>query len=71
MRVAEKHNKRITNLIGERTGNFIDYTNPKTNALRECMEAYIEPAEINLAGHVETALAIFDKNLKKIKFNLT
>lgn len=69
--LLKKHNKRITNLIGERTGNFIDYTNPKTDALRECMEAYIEPAEINLAGHVETALAIFDKNLKKIKFNLT
>ena len=69
--LLKQHNKRMADLIGERTGYYKEYTNPKIEALRECMEAYVSPAEIDFSIHVKTSLKIMQKHLSRIKFNLT
>lgn len=65
-----QHNKRIAKMVGERTGNFNEYNNPKIEALKDCLESYVSPAELSITGHVKTSLDIMKKNLKCIEFNL-
>lgn len=69
--LLKRHNKRMVEIISERTGDTFDYTNPKTEALRECMEAYLSPAEIEITQHVNTSIEIMKKHLNRIEFNLT
>lgn len=65
-----RYNKKITQMIGERLGSWIDYRNPKIDALRECMEAYMSPVEPKLEGDVNGAIIIIRRKLSDIKFEL-
>ena len=57
-------------MIGERLGSWVDYTNPKINALRDCMEAYMSPVEAKIEGEVKDSITILRSKLKDIKFEL-
>lgn len=70
-KVLKEHSRRIGKLILERTGEGgQDFTNPKTDALNDLMEAYVAPAEIEVSQHVKTSMAIMQKKFKLIEFNV-
>lgn len=68
--LLEENEKVVKDIIMARTGNYVHVANPKIDALKDCMDAYVSPAEIDYSEHTKLSLKIMNKNLKKIEFNI-
>lgn len=68
--LLEENEKVVKDLIIKKTGNYVHVSNPKIDALKDCMYAYVSPAEIDYSEHTKLSLKIMNKNLNKIEFNI-
>lgn len=65
-----QHNQRMNKIIEEKMGSAQEYKNPITDSLKTCMEAYVSPCEIDFSQHVKTSMAILQKHINKIEWNV-
>ena len=68
--VLDRHNKRMDGIIKEKMGHCNSYRNPFLNALREGMNALVYPADISKENNVQLSMAIMQKNLDKIDYDV-
>lgn len=68
--MLKEHNEKVSKMVGDRIGDYRDFTNPKTLALKDCMEAFVSPAEVEITSHIKTGMEIMKKNMKLIEFNM-
>lgn len=66
----KEHNRRMDKIIEQKMGQSRPYKNPITEALEECMEAYVSPAKIDFSNHVRTSMGILRNNIGKIEYNV-
>lgn len=65
-----EHNRRMDRIIEQKMGMSRPYRNPFTEALEECMEAFVSPAKIDFSNHVRTSMGILRNNIGKIEYNV-
>ena len=68
--VLEEHNIRMDEMIRAKVGRSTPYRNPLNDALRQGMEAFIYPIEMERSQNVLNSMKIIHKNLSKIKYDV-
>lgn len=68
--LLEENEKKVKDIIIEKTGNYVHVANAKIDALKDCMEAYVSPAVIDYSQHVKLLIKIFNNKLDQIDFNV-
>lgn len=68
--VMKEHNKHMDDVIKQKMGHCNSYKNPFVDALRESMEAFVYPANIENDKNVKLSMAIMKNNLEKIDYNV-
>lgn len=68
--VMKEHNKHMDDVIRKKMGHCNSYKNPFVDALREAMEAFVYPADIENDKNVKLSMAIMKNNLSKIDYNV-
>ena len=73
--VLVEHNKNMDKLIQERLGDdtrlLSDGIPMTTKALKECMEAYMSPAQYVRINHIQTSIKILLNKISQCEFVLT
>ncbi len=69
--MLREHSKKMDKLMASKLGTDVPaYTDPITDALWDCMEAFASPCHFEYAGHIRTSMQIIEKKFHQINFEV-
>lgn len=71
LQMLKEHSRRMDELMAKKLGGEVPaYRNPINESLRDCMDAYMSPAEFKFEGNVRLSMQIIQKKFGQIEWNI-
>lgn len=71
LQLLKEHSKRMDELMTSKLGGEVPvYRNPINGSLKDCMDAYMSPAEFKFEGNVRLSMQIIQKKFNQIQWEV-